>query len=77
MQVLSDTFILFRLYNTTNAKHPDAKIKLNFNQTEESEEEEIKLSDIKLDIRGNKNLKYVIGLGLLILVFIVLLPLFA
>jgi len=57
------------------SEHPDGKIKLNFDRVEEVEED-IKPSDIKIDIKGNKSLLYVLGLGVLLLVVVLLLPLF-
>lgn len=54
-------------------EHPAGKIKLN--TEEEKPEENINPKDIKVDIKGNKSLLFVLGLGLFILVIIFLLPL--
>lgn len=54
-------------------ENPMAQIKLN---NEEVEEEQIDPKDIKVDIKGNKSLWYVLGLGLFLLVVILVLPYF-
>lgn len=53
-------------------ENPMGKIKLN--TTEEKEEEKIDPSTIKLDFKGNNNLKYVFVLGLILLIAIFLIP---
>ena len=55
-------------------ENPMGKIKLN--KQEEVQQEEIDPASIKLDFKGNKNLKFVIGLGILLLLAVILIPLF-
>lgn len=53
-------------------ENPSAKVVLN--NTVEEEKEEINHKDIKVDLKGNKSLWYVLGLGLFLLIIILLLP---
>lgn len=55
-------------------ENPMGKIKLN--KQEEVKQEEIDPASIKLDFKGNKNLKFVIALGILLLLAIILIPMF-
>ena len=50
--------------------------KIKLNKQEEVQQEEIDPASIKLDFKGNKNLKFVIGLGILLLLAVILIPLF-
>ena len=55
-------------------ENPMGKIKLN--KQEEVKQEEIDPASIKLDFKGNKNLKFVIALGILLLLAVILIPMF-
>ena len=58
--------------NYNPGENPYAKVVLN--KTEEVEEEQISHKDIKVDLKGNKALWFVVGIGLLLLIIIFLLP---
>ena len=53
-------------------ENPMGKIKLN--KEEESVQEQIDPASIKLDFKGNKNLKFVIALGILLLLAVIIIP---
>ncbi len=53
-------------------ENPMGKIKLN--KEEEKPQEKIDPSTIKLDFKGNRNLKFVIALGILLLLAVFILP---
>jgi len=52
-------------------ENPNAKVVLN--KTEDIKEE-IKKEDIKLDLKSNKSLMFVLGLGLFLLIIVFLIP---
>lgn len=56
----------------TPGENPSAKVVLN--KTEEVEEEQINHKDIKVDLKGNKSLWFVVGIGVFLLIIIFLLP---
>lgn len=58
--------------NYNPGENPSAKVVLN--KCEETVTENIRHEDIKVDLKGNKSLWYVLGLGLLLLIVILLLP---
>ena len=58
-----------KVYNP--GENPNAKVVLN--KTEDIKEE-IKKEDIKLDLKSNKSLMFVLGLGLFLLIIVFLIP---
>lgn len=55
-------------------ENPMGKIKLN--KEEEKTVEQVDPASIKLDIKGNKNLVYVVVLGILLLAIVFIIPMF-
>lgn len=55
-------------------ENPMGKIKLN--KQEEQPVEQIDPATIKLDFKGNNNLKYVIILGIILLIVVIVIPMF-
>lgn len=55
-------------------ENPMGKIRLN--KQEEKKEEQIDPASIKVDLKGNKNLTYVLILGLILLIAVIIIPMF-
>ena len=60
--------------NNSINENPMGRIKLN--KAKETQQEQIDPASIKLDFKGNKNLKYVLVLGLFLFIAVIVIPLF-